>query len=129
MVDRVLTAYLLVVISVEIHGIKPRVAWTVWSTLLGLFLLIGVLASLAARARSTPWEKLGQPGGTIEGTPRLEGQGMMPPDSPDMKAMAAYFDWMKRETKPQDKVPGARRGQDRLQHPALSGERQEGLCP
>lgn len=74
----VLTAYLLVVISVEIHGIKPRVAWTVWSTLLGLFLLIGVLASLAARARSTPWEKLGKPGGTIEGTPRLEGQGMMP---------------------------------------------------
>jgi len=30
----------------------------------------------------------------------------LPPDSPDMKAMAAYFDWMKRETKPQDKVPG-----------------------
>ncbi len=30
----------------------------------------------------------------------------LPSDSPDMKAMAAYFDWMKRETKPQDKVPG-----------------------
>lgn len=27
-------------------------------------------------------------------------------DSPDMKAMVAYFDWMKKETKPQDKVAG-----------------------
>jgi thiosulfate dehydrogenase len=27
-------------------------------------------------------------------------------DSPDMKAMVAYFDWMKRETKAEDKVPG-----------------------
>lgn len=27
-------------------------------------------------------------------------------DSADMKAMVAYFDWMKRETKPEDKVPG-----------------------
>ena len=27
-------------------------------------------------------------------------------DSPDLKAMVAYFDWMKRETKPEDKVPG-----------------------
>lgn len=30
----------------------------------------------------------------------------LPPDSADMKAMVAYFDWMKRETKPADKVPG-----------------------
>jgi thiosulfate dehydrogenase len=30
----------------------------------------------------------------------------LPPDSADMKAMVAYFDWMKRETKPGDKVPG-----------------------
>jgi hypothetical protein len=71
----VLTAYLLVVISVEIHGIKPRVAWTVWSTLLGLFLLIGVLASLAARARSTPWEKLGQPRGDHRGNAAFGGPG------------------------------------------------------
>lgn len=28
------------------------------------------------------------------------------PDSADMKAMVAYFDWMKGETRPQDKVPG-----------------------
>lgn len=28
------------------------------------------------------------------------------PDSPDMKAMVAYFDWMKRAAKPGDKVPG-----------------------
>ena len=27
-------------------------------------------------------------------------------DSPDMQAMVAYFDWMKRETKPEDKVAG-----------------------
>lgn len=27
-------------------------------------------------------------------------------DGPDMKAMVAYFDWMKRETKPEDKVEG-----------------------
>ncbi|MBS1160076.1 MAG: cytochrome c [Proteobacteria bacterium] len=27
-------------------------------------------------------------------------------ESPDMKAMVAYFDWMKRATKPEDKVPG-----------------------
>ncbi|MCE1239121.1 MAG: c-type cytochrome [Azonexaceae bacterium] len=27
-------------------------------------------------------------------------------DSPDLKAMVAYFDWMKRETKPEDKVAG-----------------------
>lgn len=31
---------------------------------------------------------------------------IVPPDSPDMKAMVAYFDWMKRETKPDDKVAG-----------------------
>ncbi|MGB4468297.1 MAG: c-type cytochrome [Azovibrio sp.] len=30
----------------------------------------------------------------------------LPKDSPDMKAMVAYFDWMKRETKPEDKVAG-----------------------
>jgi len=30
----------------------------------------------------------------------------LPMNSPDMKAMVAYFDWMKRETKPQDKVAG-----------------------
>jgi len=30
----------------------------------------------------------------------------LPPESPDMKAMVAYFDWMKRETKPDGKVPG-----------------------
>jgi thiosulfate dehydrogenase len=30
----------------------------------------------------------------------------LPPDSADMKAMVAYFDWMKRETKPDDKVFG-----------------------
>lgn len=30
----------------------------------------------------------------------------LPPESADMKAMVAYFDWMKRETKPEDKVPG-----------------------
>ncbi|MDD3484922.1 c-type cytochrome [Azovibrio restrictus] len=30
----------------------------------------------------------------------------LPKDSPDLKAMVAYFDWMKRETKPEDKVAG-----------------------
>lgn len=30
----------------------------------------------------------------------------IPPQSADMKAMVAYFDWMKGETKPQDKVAG-----------------------
>lgn len=30
----------------------------------------------------------------------------LPKDSPDMQAMVAYFDWMKRETKPEDKVAG-----------------------
>ncbi|WP_114973600.1 c-type cytochrome [Rhodoferax ferrireducens] len=30
----------------------------------------------------------------------------LPADSVDMKAMVAYFDWMKKETKPQDKVAG-----------------------
>jgi thiosulfate dehydrogenase len=30
----------------------------------------------------------------------------LPVDSADMNAMVAYFDWMKRETKPQDKVAG-----------------------
>ncbi|HEY8888015.1 MAG TPA: c-type cytochrome [Gallionella sp.] len=30
----------------------------------------------------------------------------LPVDSADMKAMVAYFDWMKKETKPQDKVAG-----------------------
>ncbi|GAB3432641.1 c-type cytochrome [Massilia solisilvae] len=30
----------------------------------------------------------------------------LPVDSADMKAMVAYFDWMKRETKPGDKVAG-----------------------
>lgn len=30
----------------------------------------------------------------------------LPKDSPEMKAMVAYFDWMKGETKPEDKVPG-----------------------
>jgi thiosulfate dehydrogenase len=30
----------------------------------------------------------------------------VPPDSADMKAMVAYFDWMKGETKPEDKVAG-----------------------
>ncbi len=36
---------------------------------------------------------------SMNGTP-------LPPASPDMKAMVAYFDWMKRETKPGDKVAG-----------------------
>ena len=35
----------------------------------------------------------------------------LPKDSPDMKAMVAYFDWMKRETRPEDKVPGRGVGQ------------------
>jgi hypothetical protein len=74
----VFAAYLLVVISVEVHGIKPRLAWTVWFTLLGLFLLLGFLATLASRARSTPWEKLGQTAPAADGGPRLSGQGMMP---------------------------------------------------
>jgi thiosulfate dehydrogenase len=30
----------------------------------------------------------------------------LPVDSADMKAMVAYFDWMKGATKPEDKVPG-----------------------
>ena len=30
----------------------------------------------------------------------------LPADSADMRAMVAYFDWMKKETKPQDKVAG-----------------------
>lgn len=30
----------------------------------------------------------------------------LPPDSADMKAMVAYFDWMRRETRPGDKVEG-----------------------
>lgn len=30
----------------------------------------------------------------------------LPVNSADMKAMVAYFDWMKKETKPQDKVAG-----------------------
>lgn len=30
----------------------------------------------------------------------------LPSDSPEMKAMVAYFDWMKGETRPQDKVAG-----------------------
>lgn len=30
----------------------------------------------------------------------------LPADSADMKAMVAYFDWMKKETKPEDKVAG-----------------------
>jgi len=30
----------------------------------------------------------------------------LPVDSAEMKAMIAYFDWMKRETKPEDKVEG-----------------------
>lgn len=30
----------------------------------------------------------------------------LPLDSADMKAMVAYFDWMKKETKPEDKVAG-----------------------
>lgn len=30
----------------------------------------------------------------------------LPPDSPDLKAMVAYFDWMKGATKKEDQVPG-----------------------
>lgn len=30
----------------------------------------------------------------------------LPVESPDMKAMVAYFDWMKGSTRPEDKVPG-----------------------
>jgi thiosulfate dehydrogenase len=30
----------------------------------------------------------------------------LPPDSDDMKAMVAYFDWMKGNTRKEDKVPG-----------------------
>lgn len=30
----------------------------------------------------------------------------LPADSPDMKAMVAYFEWMRRETRPEDKVAG-----------------------
>lgn len=30
----------------------------------------------------------------------------LPVDGPEMRAMVAYFDWMKRETKPEDKVEG-----------------------
>jgi len=30
----------------------------------------------------------------------------LPQDSPDLAAMVAYFDWMKGETRPEDKVPG-----------------------
>lgn len=40
----------------------------------------------------------------------------LPIESEDMKAMVAYFDWMKGETKPADKVPG--RGVGKL-NPAL----------
>lgn len=31
---------------------------------------------------------------------------LLPTDSADMQAMVAYFDWMKKETKPEDKVAG-----------------------
>lgn len=42
----------------------------------------------------------------------------LPKESPDMKAMVAYFDWMKRETKPEDKVAGRGIGKvDRLIKP------------
>jgi len=43
----------------------------------------------------------------INGCFRRSMQGKpLPADSADMKAMVAYFDWMKKETKPQDKVIG-----------------------
>ncbi|MEO8938348.1 MAG: c-type cytochrome [Burkholderiaceae bacterium] len=38
----------------------------------------------------------------------------LPKDSSDMKAMVAYFDWMRRETRPEDKVEG--RGVGKIDH-------------
>lgn len=75
-----LAAYLLVVISIEVHSLPARRSWAVWFSLLGLFLLIGFLATLAARPRSTPWKNLGQPEAAVDGAPRMGGQGMMPAD-------------------------------------------------
>lgn len=73
-----LAAYLLVVISVEVHGLPAARSKVVWFSLLGAFLLVGFLATLAARPRSTPWKNLGVTEAPAEGAPRMSGQGMMP---------------------------------------------------
>ena len=58
----------------------------------------------------------------------------LPPESPDMKAMVAYFDWMKRDTKPEDKVAGRGVGKiDRsikpdVEHGKLVYEEQCAVC-
>lgn len=73
-----LAAYLLVVISIEVHGLPAPRSKVVWFSLLGAFLLIGFLATLVGRPRSTPWKNLGQPESPVKGAPRMGGQGMMP---------------------------------------------------
>ncbi|HEP8584995.1 TPA: c-type cytochrome, partial [Pseudomonas aeruginosa] len=47
----------------------------------------------------------------------------LPPDSADMQAMVAYFDWMKNNTRPQDKVAG--RGVGKVD-PALKPDPENG---
>lgn len=43
--------YLLVAASVEVHGIRPTKAWTVWSLLLAVFALLVVVAGVLGAAR------------------------------------------------------------------------------
>ncbi|WP_171940534.1 c-type cytochrome [Herbaspirillum rubrisubalbicans] len=49
----------------------------------------------------------------------------LPPDSVEMKAMLAYFDWMRRDTKPEDKVAGRGIGKidPQLKPDAVNGQR------
>lgn len=70
--------YLLIIASIELHGVKPRVAWTVWSVVLGLFVVGSILAQVGMAMR--------QMGGGLTPPPfvsapqNLPGQGMMPPE-------------------------------------------------
>lgn len=81
-----LAAYLLVVISIEVHGLPALRSKVVWFSLLGAFLLVGFLATLAARPRSTPWKNLGQPDAAAPETPGMSGQGMMPAELQEQMA-------------------------------------------
>lgn len=75
--------FLLVTASVEVHGIRPTKAWTVWSILLGVLVLLLVGAGIVAAARSRLLSgQRGVPGSSMSTGAGLPGGDGLP--SPDM---------------------------------------------
>ncbi len=99
--------FLLVVASVEVHGVPPRKAWTAWGVLFALFFALQIVAVVFnnVRGRLASGGVSGMGAGAPPSAPRFPGQAMMPPEiqkqiAEEMAKHQAAMEKTKKESAP-----------------------------